>query len=194
MEGWNRHIVYVALLALVAAPMLSDNPAPAHASAMEATPPAAYTPPFPLVYPIDAPRQFADTFGAPRSGGERLHQGVDLFAAKMTPVLATAAGQISAVDWSPSAGFYIDITHDGGWRSRYLHLNNDTPGTDDGLGFGIAGVGIRMGVPCQCPKGLLDLLLGRVARHPQNAVVILHAPRLSSSPSPTSSTIRMVRR
>lgn len=138
MEGWNRHIMYVALLALVAAPMLIGNPAPAHGSAMEATPPAAYTPPFPLVYPIDAPRQFADTFGAPRSGGERLHQGVDLFAAKMTPVLATAAGQISAVDWSPSAGFYIDITHDGGWRSRYLHLNNDTPGTDDGLGFGIA--------------------------------------------------------
>jgi hypothetical protein len=113
-------------------------PAPAQGLAIQAEPPAAYTPPFPLVYPVDAPRQFADTFGAPRSGGDRLHQGIDLFAPKMTPVLATAAGRISAVDWAPSSGFYIDITHAGGWRSRYLHLNNDTPGTDDGLGFGIA--------------------------------------------------------
>ena len=112
-----------------------------------AKPPAAYTPPFPLVYPIDAPRQFADTFGTARDGGDRLHQGGDLFAPKMAPVLATAAGRISAVDWSLSAGFYIDITHAGGWRSRYLHLNNDTPGTDDGLGFGIAeGIGVGASV------------------------------------------------
>ena len=147
MAGWNRYIVHLSVLTLVVASTLVGISAPAQSSAMNAQPPAAYTPPFPLVYPIDAPRQFADTFGTARDGGDRLHQGGDLFAPKMAPVLATAAGRISAVDWSPSAGFYIDITHNGGWRSRYLHLNNDTPGTDDGLGFGIAeGIGVGASV------------------------------------------------
>ncbi len=140
-------MVHLAVLALVVASALVGISSPAQSSAVSAQPPAAYTPPFPVLYPIDAPRQFADTFGTARDGGDRLHQGGDLFAPKMAPVLATAAGQISAVDWAPSAGFYIDITHAGGWTSRYLHLNNDTPGTDDGLGFGIAeGIGVGAGV------------------------------------------------
>ena len=138
MAEWNRYVAHLVVLTLVVASALVGVSSPAQGSAMSADPQDAYRPPFPLVYPIDAPRQFADTFGAPRDGGDRLHQGIDLFAPKMTPVVATAAGRISAVDWSPSAGFYIDVTHAGGWRSRYLHLNNDTPGTDDGLGFGIA--------------------------------------------------------
>jgi len=147
MAGRKRYIVHLAVLALVVASTLVGISSPAQSSAMYAQPPAAFTPPFPLVYPIDAPRQFADTFGAARDGGDRLHQGGDLFAPKMAPVLATAAGRISAVDWSPSAGYYIEIAHAGGWKSRYLHLNNDTPGTDDGLGFGIAeGIGVGASV------------------------------------------------
>ncbi len=131
------------VVALVFATALSVVTSNAEATAFFTKPPDAYTPPFPLVYPIDAPRQFSDTFGTARSGGERLHQGGDLFAPKMASVLATAPGWISAVEWSANAGFYIDVTHAGGWRSRYLHLNNDTPGTDDGLGYGLAeGIGV----------------------------------------------------
>ena len=142
MAEWNRYTVHLAVLALVVASTLIGVTSPVQSSAMSAKPPAAYTPPFPVVYPIDAPRQFADTFGTARDGGDRLHQGGDLFAPKMAAVLATAPGRVSAVDWSLSGGFYIEVTHAGGWRSRYLHLNNDTPGTDDGLGFGIAeGIG-----------------------------------------------------
>jgi peptidoglycan hydrolase-like protein with peptidoglycan-binding domain len=32
----------------------------------------------------------------------------------------------------------VVIDHDDGWQSSYLHLNNDTPGTDDGAAWGIA--------------------------------------------------------
>jgi len=38
--------------------------------------------------------------------------------------------------------------HDGGWETWYIHLNNDTPGTDDGLGWGVAD-GIVPGVEVQ---------------------------------------------
>ncbi len=130
-------LLHLAVLTAVFVMLVAGLPSRVLAAEYGPHPPA-FTPPFPLVYPIDAPPQFADTFGAARSGGERLHEGGDLFAPKMAPVLATAPGQITAVDWSATGGFYIEVTHDGGWRSRYLHLNNDTPGTDDGLGFGIA--------------------------------------------------------
>lgn len=145
-EPKRAFLLLAALLALVATAVMSV-PSPAESAAALAAPPAAYTPPFPLTYPIDAPRQFSDTFGTARDGGDRLHQGGDLFAPKMAPVLAAASGWVSAVEWSMSAGFYIEVTHANGWRTRYLHLNNDTPGTDDGLGFGLAeGIGVGTSV------------------------------------------------
>lgn len=139
-------LAHLMVLTAVFVMLLTVVPLRAAAASYGPHPPV-YTPPFRLVYPIDAPRQFADTFGTARDGGDRLHQGGDLFAPKMARVLATAPGRISAVEWSVSGGFYIEVSHAGGWRSRYLHLNNDTPGTDDGLGFGIAeGIGVGTSV------------------------------------------------
>ena len=43
--------------------------------------------------PVAGPVTFTDTWGAPRSGG-RAHQGVDMFAAEGTPVVAVAAGRV----------------------------------------------------------------------------------------------------
>lgn len=43
--------------------------------------------------PVAGPVSFTNTWGAPRSGG-RTHQGVDIFAAEGTPVIATAAGTV----------------------------------------------------------------------------------------------------
>lgn len=87
---------------------------------------------YPLVSPVDGPHSFTDDFGAPRSEG-RLHQGNDLFADKMTPVVAAADGTILRISRGERAGRYIVLKHRDGWLSYYLHLNNDTPGTDDGL-------------------------------------------------------------
>lgn len=43
--------------------------------------------------PIGGPTSFADTWGAPRSGGRR-HKGVDMFAARGTPVVAPVSGVV----------------------------------------------------------------------------------------------------
>ncbi|MDH3606901.1 MAG: M23 family metallopeptidase [Acidimicrobiia bacterium] len=88
---------------------------------------------YPMVYPLAGEAHYTDTFGAPRSGG-RTHEGTDLMADKMVPVLAAASGTIS---WVSSSCCALKIDHDDGWASMYIHLNNDTPGTDDGLGNGI---------------------------------------------------------
>lgn len=44
--------------------------------------------------PVAGPTSFTDTWGAPRSGGRR-HRGVDMFAARGTPVVAPVAGVAS---------------------------------------------------------------------------------------------------
>lgn len=74
---------------------------------------------------------FTDSFGDPRSGG-RAHQGNDLMAPKMTEVYAMAAGVVTTVRDGGRAGRWVAIEHDQGWETWYMHLNNDTPGTDDG--------------------------------------------------------------
>ncbi|GMQ85134.1 MAG: hypothetical protein BMS9Abin07_0699 [Acidimicrobiia bacterium] len=74
-----------------------------------------------------------DTWGAPRPGG-RHHQGIDIISPRGTPVVAVQAGTVTAMGWSRLSGYNLKILHAGGWVSSYLHLNNDTPGTDDGLG------------------------------------------------------------
>ena len=93
---------------------------------------AASEPPFLLYFPQDPqPTVFASTFGASRSSGRR-HQGNDLMAPKMTQVYAAAAGIVTVIDTHGSAGRYVEIQHEAGWATRYLHLNNDDPGTDNG--------------------------------------------------------------
>jgi len=88
---------------------------------------------YPLRFPVDGDHSYVDTFGAPRSGG-RTHKGTDIFAAKLTPVVAVADGTVARIAIGELAGRYIVVRHRDGWRSYYLHLNNDSPGTDDGLG------------------------------------------------------------
>jgi hypothetical protein len=88
---------------------------------------------------------YTDTFGAPRSGG-RTHEGVDIMAEKMIPVVAVAAGTVGWMhDEQGGDCCAMALNHDDGWSSWYIHLNNDTPGTDDGLGWGFA-PGIEEGV------------------------------------------------
>lgn len=88
---------------------------------------------YPLLFPVAGDHSYVDTFGAPRSGG-RTHQGTDIFADKLTPVVAAADGKIVRVAVGHLAGRYIVLLHADGWITYYLHLNNDTAGTDDGLG------------------------------------------------------------
>jgi len=77
--------------------------------------------------------RFDNTWGAGRSGG-RHHQGTDVMSPKGLDVLAVADGVVAGLkSGGPKSGYYIRLAH-GGWESWYLHLNNDSPGTDDGRG------------------------------------------------------------
>lgn len=100
-----------------------------------------------MVFPVDGDYRMHDNFGACRDGCARKHEGVDIMAAKMVPVVAVADGVVSWISsTNPNCGICLNIKHDDQWSTSYVHLNNDTPGTDDGKGWGIA-PGIERGTP-----------------------------------------------
>ncbi len=102
-------------------------PAVAESDGAPGADPSLYAPPFSLSFPLEGQFGFSDSFGAIRDGGSRLHQGNDISAPKTTPVLAAAAGVVSRVDVGNLAGLYVEIQHAGGWRTLYLHLNDEEP-------------------------------------------------------------------
>lgn len=107
-----------------------------------------------LAFPVAGDHYLWDTFWASRSHG--IHHAQDIMADKGTPVVAAADGTVDMVNWSrradlnPGRCCSIVLTHDDGWTSTYIHLNNDSPGSDDGKGWGVAdgiapGVRVRAG-------------------------------------------------
>jgi murein DD-endopeptidase MepM/ murein hydrolase activator NlpD len=131
----KQTLVAVAL----AAGVMAASASPAVAQEAE---PALDT--YPMYFPLIGDYPFTDNFGEPRGGG-RTHDGIDIMAPKMTPVVAAASGTVSWMhDGTEKTCCALELLHDDGWASRYIHLNNDTPGTDDGLGWGFA-EGIEVG-------------------------------------------------
>jgi hypothetical protein len=88
-----------------------------------------------MTLPLAGPLDVLSVFGAERDDGERDHKGIDLAAPRLTPVLAVNDGVVTRINRSSVSVF---LKHDDGWSSWYLHLNNDTYLTDDGLGGGVA--------------------------------------------------------
>lgn len=76
---------------------------------------------------------FSNSWGNRRSGG-RGHKGTDIIGPRGSEVLAAANGTVTAMGKSRLSGYYIRIDHGDGWATSYMHLNNDTYGTDDGEG------------------------------------------------------------
>lgn len=93
---------------------------------------------YPMVFPLLGTADVISPFGAPRDGGARHHLGNDVAADHLQPVVAVADGVVTRIagDYGIS-GNRIHVRHDDGWTTLYIHLNNDTAGTDDGNGTGV---------------------------------------------------------
>ncbi len=91
-----------------------------------------------LIYPLLTHERPDSLFGAVREGGERWHAGTDILVPQLTPVVAAADGVISTIV-ATRESMWVGIRHRDGWHTMYVHLNNDTYLTDDGLGVGIRG-------------------------------------------------------
>ncbi len=86
-----------------------------------------------IVFPIAGSASFSNDFNAPRPDG--IHGATDIFAPKMRPLLSAIDGVVTFVAYPQASwGYSLNIRDDEGYSYRYLHINNDTPGTDDGNG------------------------------------------------------------
>jgi hypothetical protein len=94
---------------------------------------------YPMEYPLLEVGRVTSLFGEFRDGGRRLHAGNDIPMPRLTPVVAVAAGEVVKMENNPKNDrcCFVKIRHDDGWYSVYIHLNNDTYGTDDGRSKGV---------------------------------------------------------
>ena len=84
----------------------------------------AEEPPQTLPVPVKgvSMRAVRDTFGAPRPG-DRMHQGVDIFAPRGTPVVSTTRGFVARIGENSLGGTVVWVLGPGGDRHYYAHLN-----------------------------------------------------------------------
>jgi len=141
--GWAILALFVLLGTGFALLLGGDRAPPSRTEAADAVPatpaaPPAATGPLPggrLLVPVaGVPRHMlADSWGDPRGGGARAHQGLDVMAARGTPVVAAAAGRIEKLFDSDQGGLTIYVrSDDGGTVYYYAHLDRRRPDLVEG--------------------------------------------------------------
>jgi len=77
-----------------------------------------------LIFPIAGKSNIGSYWGAERDGGKRKHEGIDIFAAKETPVVAISDGVIEYVGNDNIGGKTITLQPDDyEWEAYYAHLD-----------------------------------------------------------------------
>lgn len=90
-----------------------------------------------MTFPVLGPVRYAPTFGACRDNCRREHHGNDImtYGWKGVPVVAVRSGVVERIGLDGAlSGCSVRLRHDDRWISKYVHLNNDEPGTDNGEG------------------------------------------------------------
>ncbi len=87
-----------------------------------------------IAFPVLGGASYSNDFDAPRTLGG-VHRATDIFARKGQQIVSATDGTVTFAPFpQPSYGWMIGITDDDGYTYNYIHMNNDTPGTDDGQG------------------------------------------------------------
>jgi hypothetical protein len=85
-----------------------------------------------IVFPLVGVNRYQPGFGDCRDNCSREQHGIDImtYGWKGIPIVAAHDGRIRTVrddgEWCN-----VEITSSDGWYTRYVHMNNDTPGYDD---------------------------------------------------------------
>lgn len=96
-------------------------------------------------FPVQGTTWFEDTFGADREGGQRRHEGTDLFGKEGTPIVSTCGGVVEQLGWNRLGGERVGVRGDDGNYYYYAHLQYISPQLVKGqrieVGEGIGGMG-----------------------------------------------------
>lgn len=76
---------------------------------------------------------YQDSWGEGRSfGGERFHEGTDMFADFGTPVLSVSAGVVERMGWNELGGWRVGVRAPDGMYYYYAHLSEFAPNLAEG--------------------------------------------------------------
>lgn len=78
----------------------------------------------PFANPVKSGYRFTSPFGYrrdPKTGGRRLHKGVDFAGPVGTPLYAAADGIVTHAGWSSGYGRLVKVQHEFGIETRYAH-------------------------------------------------------------------------
>ena len=79
----------------------------------------------PFAMPVKASYRFTSGYGYrrdPKTGGRRMHSGVDFAGPVGTPLYSTADGVVTHAGWQSGYGRLVKIQHEFGIETRYAHL------------------------------------------------------------------------
>jgi hypothetical protein len=88
-----------------------------------------------LTFPVEGSVRYTNDWGACRGTGcSRGHVGTDIMGTKLQRLLAAEDGVIQWLrgDSSGTSGNMLSLKGKSGWIYWYIHINNDSPFTDDG--------------------------------------------------------------
>ncbi len=80
----------------------------------------------PFSSPVKQAFRFTSGYGYrrdPKTGGRRMHSGVDFAASNGTPLFATADGVVTHAGWDTGYGRLVKIQHEFGIETRYAHMS-----------------------------------------------------------------------
>ena len=83
------------------------------------------------VFPVLGAYTYTNDWLAPRIG--HLHQGIDIFAAKGTPLVAVQDGTVDTLSDYGLGGISLHVTNERGDYFYYAHLSGYAPGVQEGM-------------------------------------------------------------
>lgn len=86
------------------------------------------------LWPVPSSTRITSYFGyrtAPTAGASTYHQGIDIGASTGEIIVATKSGTVTACAYNSTRGYYVEVTHDDGVKTIYMHMSRQavTTGT-----------------------------------------------------------------
>lgn len=79
-----------------------------------------------MIWPLPSDHRIYHYFGyrvAPTAGASTYHKGLDIGGAYGSKIVAVLSGTVTASTYNSSSGYYVEIDHGNGIRTRYLHAS-----------------------------------------------------------------------